>query len=279
MMDIWRNARPDLFNKECEDVPVESEESESYSDESGSYYDSDTEGSFTDDEVPVQATATSKASMASLPLKESKNTTARRRAISELPRPKQGLTEDSTAAETSADGKATPVTTAATETTDEKPQVNEKTECDCGTKGEHYPTTVMDQVYNGTLEKVYQLFFEGDFVKTFLLENQKSTELTIGEWKDGSGNVVATRDISYIKALGGSIGPKSTKCVITEEVLNKDFDNFVSVLTTTCTPDVPSGGSFSCKTKTCMTWAGKGKVRVLVTVLIDFTKSSWLKCK
>lgn len=114
---------------------------------------------------------------------------------------------------------------------------------------------------------------------TFKKVTNIALELNIGQWKKGEGNVELDRESSYIKQLNGSIGPKSTKCMITEEVLHKDFDKYVSVLTTTCTPDVPSGGSFSCKTKTCLTWAGKGKVRILVTVLVDFTKSSWLKCK
>lgn len=104
-------------------------------------------------------------------------------------------------------------------------------------------------------------------------------ELTIGDWKKGEGNVELVRESSYIKQLNGSIGPKSTKCLITEEVLFKDFDKYITVMTTTATPDVPSGGSFTCKTRTCFTWSGKGKVRILVTVLVDFTKSSWLKCK
>lgn len=101
----------------------------------------------------------------------------------------------------------------------------------------------------------------------------------MGEWKKAEGTIVETRDLSYIKPLNGAIGPKSAKCLITEEVLHKDFETFVTVLTTTSTPEVPSGGSFTCKTKTCITWAGKGKVKLLVTVLVDFTKSSWFKCK
>lgn len=187
-----------------------------------------------------------------------------------MPRPKAGLTDEKPASDAKAE---------TAEIATEKVQVNEKTTCECESNGGHYPNTVMDQVYNGTLEKVFKLFYESSFMKKFLLDNQKSTELSIGEWKKGEGEIVSVRDKSYIKALGGSIGPKSTKCICTEEILHKDFDNYVTVLTTTCTPDVPSGGSFSCKTKTCMTWAGKGKVRIFVTVLVDFTKSSWLKCK
>lgn len=103
-------------------------------------------------------------------------------------------------------------------------------------------------------------------------------ELTIGEWKK-DGDKDTTREMSYIKPLTNPLGPKSTKCNITEQVLHYDTDKYISVLTTTCTPDVPSGGSFSCKTRTCFTFAGKGLVRVLVSVLVEFTKSSWLKCK
>lgn len=88
-----------------------------------------------------------------------------------------------------------------------------------------------------------------------------------------------SRESSYIKYLGGSIGPKSTKCYLKEEVLHLDTADYVSQLTVTQTPDVPSGGSFSVKTRTCISWCGPGQVRVLVTVLVDFTKSSWLKCK
>lgn len=74
-------------------------------------------------------------------------------------------------------------------------------------------------------------------------------------------------------------GPKSTKCLLTEEIMHADFGEYVTQITTTRTPDVPSGGSFSVKTKTCLMWAGQGQVRMLVTVLVDFTKTSWLKGK
>lgn len=75
-----------------------------------------------------------------------------------------------------------------------------------------------------------------------------------------------------------SKGPRSTKCLLKEQVKHLDLENSVTQVITTQTPDVPSGGSFVVKTRLCIMWAGQGKVRVLVTVLVDFTKSSWLKC-
>lgn len=103
-------------------------------------------------------------------------------------------------------------------------------------------------------------------------------EVSIGEWEK-NGSIPYSRESSYIKFLGGSIGPKSTKCYLKEDVLHLDTADYVSQLTVTQTPDVPAGGSFNVKTKTCISWSGQGQVRVLVTVLVDFTKSSWLKCK
>ncbi|KAI7887724.1 GRAM domain-containing protein [Mucor mucedo] len=219
MVDLWRTARPDLIPcKDAESIECTDEVSPSSEEDSDSYYDSDTEDSF------------------------------------------------SAVDKTSGDVSDKPV---------EKPQLHDTTDCDC--TPDHFQTTVMDQVYSGSLESLYNLLYHSGFMKKFLVENQKSTELTIGDWKNGEGNVELVRESSYIKQLNGSIGPKSTKCIITEEVLYKDFDKYITVMTTTATPDVPSGGSFTCKTRTCLTWSGKGKVRILVTVLVDFTKSSWLK--
>lgn len=75
------------------------------------------------------------------------------------------------------------------------------------------------------------------------------------------------------------IGPKQTRCLLTDEVIKYDLKDSITILTTTQTPDVPSGGSFSVKTRTCLTLCGYGKVRMVVTAFVEFTKSSWLKCK
>ncbi|CEP07937.1 hypothetical protein [Parasitella parasitica] len=322
MVDIWRIARPDLVpSKETEGGAHDADEVSSASssdsslsddqDESDSYYDSDTEDSYSDEAdseeveaVGVNATAPRdgnrprKVSMASVP-NNSKDTSkldsaARRRAMSEAPRPHFQSNEEektsksvTTSDAAATDGKpAKSNDTAAANATsgtdkpkegDAQPQVHDKTDCDCGVNNEHYPNVVMDQVYSGSLEKIYNLLFDSVFMKKFLVENQKSTELEMGDWKKGEGNVEFVRELSYIKPLGGAIGPKQTKCIITQQVLHQDIQKYVTVLATTCTPDVPSGGSFSCKTRTCFTWAGKGKVRVVVTVQVEFTKSSWLK--
>lgn len=83
--------------------------------------------------------------------------------------------------------------------------------------------------------------------------------------------------MSYIKPLPGGFGPKQTKCELQDETVHVDFDNYVSMVTTTRTPDVPSGGSFSVKTRTCLMWAGASSTRVLVTCQVDWTGRSFIK--
>ncbi|WWD22487.1 hypothetical protein CI109_106980 [Kwoniella shandongensis] len=49
------------------------------------------------------------------------------------------------------------------------------------------------------------------------------------------------------------------------------------MITTTRTPDVPSGGVFSVKTKTCFMWAGANSTKVIVTTTVEWTGKSWVK--
>ncbi|GAA6038906.1 hypothetical protein JCM8097_000567 [Rhodosporidiobolus ruineniae] len=136
----------------------------------------------------------------------------------------------------------------------------------------------LDTVFPGKPEKIYNLMFTSGFMKDFWAENQKLTEIQISDWApQASGSNLLARSMSYIKPLNGSIGPKSTKCLITDESAHVDFDDFVCVVTTTRTPDVPSGGSFAVKTRTSMTWAKGNQTRVVVTTGVEWTKSSFIK--
>ena len=83
--------------------------------------------------------------------------------------------------------------------------------------------------------------------------------------------------MSYIKPLNASIGPRQTKCELTDEIVACDFDDYVSTLTTTRTPDVPSGNVFSVKTRTCIMWASNVSSRVVVTTQVEWTGRSFIK--
>jgi len=91
------------------------------------------------------------------------------------------------------------------------------------------------------------------------------------------GSKLLKRHFSYIKPLNGGIGPKQTKCEISDEIDHMDPDKFVSVITTTRTPDVPSGNVFSVKTRTCLVWASARTTKVLVTTKVEWTGRSFIK--
>ena len=100
----------------------------------------------------------------------------------------------------------------------------------------------------------------------------------MSDWSPVStGSKLLTRNMSYIKPLTASLGPKQTKCEITDETVHVDFDDYISTVTTTRTPEVPSGGVFSVKTRTCVMWASPVSSRVIVTTQVEWTGRSFIK--
>lgn len=103
-------------------------------------------------------------------------------------------------------------------------------------------------------------------------------DIQMSDWSPISpGSQLLVRNMSYIKPLNGSVGPKQTKCELRDEISYCDFDDYVSTVTTTRTPDVPSGGVFSVKTRTCISWASAVSTRVVVTTQVEWTGRSFIK--
>ena len=166
---------------------------------------------------------------------------------------------------------------------DSAPNENEEhaeTTCDCEKKHAHLDHVVLDDVFNATPQQVFDLMFVDDFMKRFLEDNQMLQDVQIGEWRSGedaSPEATATRSVTYVKPLHGPIGPKQTKCLITDEQLHIDFDDFCTAVTTTRTPEVPSGNNFAVRTRLCFTWAEHGRTRLYVTCTVDWTGRSMIK--
>ncbi|WFD35005.1 hypothetical protein MCUN1_001851 [Malassezia cuniculi] len=159
-------------------------------------------------------------------------------------------------------------------------QVHEPTECACGKNKEHYSAVVLDRVYDATMKQMFDMFYKSDFLLTFLRDNQKLVDVDIGEWTEEKGetpNALATRQISYVKPLSGSIGPKQTRCLITEDEVHIDFNDYCTNIMTTRTPDVPNGGTFCIKTRTCAMWAPGNKTRLLITCQTEWKGRSLLR--
>ncbi|CEH18790.1 Uncharacterized conserved protein, contains GRAM domain [Ceraceosorus bombacis] len=152
------------------------------------------------------------------------------------------------------------------------------TSCPCEKEKKHMPTVALDQTYPAVPEKLYNLLFTSGFMKDFWTVDQKLMDLQMSDWSpDTANNNMLSRSMSYIKPLAGGFGPKQTKCVITDENLHVDMDDYVSTMTTTRTPDVPSGGSFAVKTRTCFTWAGGNTTKVYVTCNVEWSGRSMIK--
>ncbi|KAF8211697.1 GRAM domain-containing protein [Mycena galopus ATCC 62051] len=158
------------------------------------------------------------------------------------------------------------------------PKAHKATTCACGKQGSHFTQIALDTVVPGTPDRIYNLMFASGFMKDFMAVNQKLFDIQVSDWAPVSaGSQLLTRNMSYIKPLYASLGPKQTKCEIRDETVHIDFDDYVSTLTTTRTPDVPSGGVFSVKTRTCFMWASPLTTRILVTTQVDWTGRSFIK--
>lgn len=151
---------------------------------------------------------------------------------------------------------------------------------ECGDADTHYDIVIGDDIIPAPLGKVYSMMFgpaSGGFLSRWLLDEQKVTDLQMEDDKKGLSDEVRSRSYSYIKPLGGSIGPKQTKCLINETIEAFDLEKAITITSSTQTPDVPSGNVFSTKTKYCLTWAPANSTRVQMNCMIEWTGKSWLK--
>jgi len=171
------------------------------------------------------------------------------------------------------------------------------TMCACGKEGKHYSETAMDAIIPGTPEKINNMMFASGFIKEFLSENQKLLgeaslypcanvdvpdwsflDIQMSDWAPVSPtSKLLTQNLTYIKPLAGSLGPKQTKCEIKHEMVHCDFEEFISTVTTTRTPDVPSGGVFAVKTRTCVMWASPVSSKVIITSQVEWSGRSFIK--
>ncbi|CAJ0892149.1 12645_t:CDS:10, partial [Entrophospora sp. SA101] len=137
--------------------------------------------------------------------------------------------------------------------------------------------SMLDTEFPGTIEEIYNLLFTSNFFSDFITNHENNDDTNIGEWVEEDGKRV--RFGSYTKKFPNSfkIGPKTTKVHLKDELVHCDFTGYTTLLTSTSTPDVPSGDSFVVMTKTCLMYAGRNRVRIIVSCAVNFTKNCWLK--
>ena len=168
--------------------------------------------------------------------------------------------------------------------------------CACSKRGQHFSETMMNCIVPGTPEQIQNLIWTSGFMRDFMSNDQKLTgrvsacslmphadfcaDIQSSEWSPQStGSHLLSRTMTYTKPLNLNLGPKSTKCEITDETLHADPNEYYSTLTTTKTPGVPSGNAFVVKTKTCLMWAGPSSTKVFVSSMVEWTGRSFIKCE
>lgn len=161
------------------------------------------------------------------------------------------------------------------------PAVHEPTECT--DSASHYEKFLKDDIVPAPLGKVYSMVFggaSGGFMAKWLLDDIKVTDLqNMEDDKKGLAEQGSSRSYSYIKPINAPIGPKTTKCLVTETVDFMDYEKSISVTASTQTPDVPSGNIFITKTRFCFMWAPGNQTRVLMNYALEWSGKSWIKGK
>lgn len=119
----------------------------------------------------------------------------------------------------------------------------------------------------------FELVFGKDtsYIKR-ITENQNNFDLS--EIPGFSNN---KREFTYTKRLNNSIGPKQTKCLITETIEHMDINNYIMVKQVTKTPDVPSGNSFAVHSCIYMSWGPGNSTLLTVVSKVVWSGKSFLK--
>jgi hypothetical protein len=140
---------------------------------------------------------------------------------------------------------------------------------------------LFDEIFEAPMGVVYDLIFgttNTSFHRNFLQDHDGSeiSEFDLFHPMEDDPTKLE-RTYTYRRALGYSIGPKSTKCEVSEIIEHLNFSDYITVLTTTVTPDVPLGNSFSVKTRYTFTWDEDNCTRLKLSFYIDWVGKSWIK--
>lgn len=138
-------------------------------------------------------------------------------------------------------------------------------------------TFICEDVIKAPLGVVYGILFGNDtskFIKILkALENFDVSESGVTPISTKQKD----RHYSYIKPLHGSIGPKQTKCVCEDKLVEYDLEKYILVEQITATPDVPLGNSFKIRTKVFLSWAPNNQTKYYVVTGIEWSAKSWIK--
>lgn len=138
-------------------------------------------------------------------------------------------------------------------------------------------TFISDDILKAPLGVVFLILFGPDNSKfAKILKEQGNYDIN----EDGITELSTSskeRNYTYTKPLNGPIGPKKTKCIIKDKLVEYDINKYILVEQITTTPDVPSGNSFQVKTKIFLSWAENNCTRLYSLTIVEWSGKSWIK--
>lgn len=136
---------------------------------------------------------------------------------------------------------------------------------------------IIEHVFKAPLGVVFTILF-GDDNSHFLriLRAQKNFDIE-SEKITGLSAEGDERNYSYNKPLNGPIGPKQTKCIVTDTLKVVDFSKAVQVEQVTYSPDVPSGNAFKVITRFLFCWDKNNSTKMKVVTCVEWSARSWIK--
>ncbi|KAG0671321.1 hypothetical protein C6P45_000775 [Maudiozyma exigua] len=135
-----------------------------------------------------------------------------------------------------------------------------------------------ERTVNCTPNQAFQIMFNEEnhtFLQAFL-ESTNSNDIKLPGVYKNTSNDTLIRNYSYSKSITGIPGG-STDCLVTEEILHNDPSDYIMVINDTKTPNVPSGGAFSTKTRYLFKWGVDNKCDIMISFWVEWTGSSWIK--
>ncbi|KAL5499935.1 hypothetical protein EMCRGX_G011409 [Ephydatia muelleri] len=147
-------------------------------------------------------------------------------------------------------------------------------EVPCGCS-EHLGRTVLNDVYNASVETMFQLLLtDSSFYREFM-KARKAVNIEVGEWQP-EGDGAKTREISYTLALNYSFGPKFSLCVERHHYSKQGQPGLKHIVDMeVCNGNIPYSDTFFVSCRFCLTRVAHNKTRFLVTANINFKKKCW----
>jgi hypothetical protein len=135
-------------------------------------------------------------------------------------------------------------------------------------------TLLLEDTLHTPLGTLFSIIFDPSYLRNIIVAQKNFDISEISKFPEKG---TKERQYTYTKPLNGPIGPKQTKCQITETVEVFDLNSHIHLVQSVSTPDIPSGGSFSVKTNFYLYWAENNSTRLVVSTYVNWTGKSWIK--